>query len=567
MSYYPNVYASQTGPLLLSGLDANFNFAVDIQSQSLYAAAGGSSDIITATYTPAITSLVSGLTLYLRATSANTTTTPTFSPNSLTAKTIVKVNNQALAAGDIAGAGHILILQYDATNGVWELANPQNAAGKFTSITNTSLTSGRVVYSTTGGLETDSANLTFDGTTLTAAGLAGPFNGTVGATTANTGAFTTLSASSTVSGTGFSTYLASPPAIGGTAAAAGSFTTLAASSTVSGTGFSTYLASPPAIGGTAPAAGTFTSVSVANTFSSASTFGFKNRIINGALQFWQRGTSFTGSAQYTADRWATDQSTNIISQSSDVPNTLYNYSIDVNANGAGNTPALYQRIESYNIQDVASGTVTISFWGKLISGTATTAVNLRYPATRDVYSGTVTSFSSTNVTLTTSWAQYFVTVSSLPAGVANGLMMYFIGTNGADFRVTGVQLEKGSTATSFDYRDYGTELFLCQRYYQKLAGFTCVGSSTTDVALSIPFALPMRTTPSVGQTGVLTIEDIGTADRTQSSTSISIRASRIDSVGGTFTLSNFTLLVQFRPYIQNVNFGGADNFITLNAEL
>ncbi len=86
----------------------------------------------------------------------------------------------------------------------------------------------------------------------------------VGATTASTGAFTTLSASSTVSGTGFSTYLASPPAIGGTAAAAGSFTTLSASSTVSGTGFSTYLASPPAIGGTAAAAGTFTTVT-ANT--------------------------------------------------------------------------------------------------------------------------------------------------------------------------------------------------------------------------------------------------------------------------------------------------------------
>jgi len=85
-------------------------------------------------------------------------------------------------------------------------------------------------------------------------------NGTVGATTPSTGAFTTLSASSTVSGTGFSTYLASPPAIGGTTAAAGSFTTLSASSTVSGTGFSTYLASPPAIGGTTAAAGTFTTL-------------------------------------------------------------------------------------------------------------------------------------------------------------------------------------------------------------------------------------------------------------------------------------------------------------------
>ena len=92
-------------------------------------------------------------------------------------------------------------------------------------------------------------------------------NGTVGATTATTGAFTTLSASSTVSGTGFSTYLASPPAIGGTAAAAGSFTTLSASSTVSGTGFSTYLASPPAIGGTAAAAGAFTTLSASSTVS------------------------------------------------------------------------------------------------------------------------------------------------------------------------------------------------------------------------------------------------------------------------------------------------------------
>ena len=124
MSYYPNVYASQTGPLLLSGLDANFNFAVDIQSQSLYAAAGGSSDVITATLTPAVTALISGLTLYIRAGSANTTTTPTFAPNGLTAATIVKFNNQALAAGDIAGAGHVLILQYDATNTVWELVNP-----------------------------------------------------------------------------------------------------------------------------------------------------------------------------------------------------------------------------------------------------------------------------------------------------------------------------------------------------------------------------------------------------------------------------------------------------------
>jgi len=90
-----------------------------------------------------------------------------------------------------------------------------------------SSTNTQVLYNS-GGLVVGSANLTFNGTILTAGGLAGPFNGTVGATTANTGAFTTLSANSTVSGTGFSAYLASPPAIGGTAPAAGTFTTVKA---------------------------------------------------------------------------------------------------------------------------------------------------------------------------------------------------------------------------------------------------------------------------------------------------------------------------------------------------
>jgi hypothetical protein len=84
--------------------------------------------------------------------------------------------------------------------------------------------SGGTVVKLVGGLGNQEANAV--------AITGGSINGTtVGATTASTGAFTTLSASSTVSGTGFSTYLASPPAIGGTAAAAGSFTTLSASST------------------------------------------------------------------------------------------------------------------------------------------------------------------------------------------------------------------------------------------------------------------------------------------------------------------------------------------------
>jgi len=145
-----------------------------------------------------------------------------------------------------------------------------------TSITDTGLTSGRVTYAGTGGLLQDAAAFTFDGTILSATRFAGALNGTVGATTASTGAFTTISAtgvitSTLVTGTAPFTVasttnvanlnasslsgatFASPGAIGSTTAGTGAFTTLAASSTVSGAGFTTYFASPPALGTTAPA--------------------------------------------------------------------------------------------------------------------------------------------------------------------------------------------------------------------------------------------------------------------------------------------------------------------------
>lgn len=132
------------------------------------------------------------------------------------------------------------------------------ASGSVTSIATTGTVNGITL---TGGPITGTGTITLGGTL----DLSSPPD--IGGTVAAAGTFTTLSASSTVSGTGFDTYLASPPAIGGSAAAAGSFTTLAASSTVSGTGFSTYLASPPAIGGSAPAAGSFTTLAASGTVS------------------------------------------------------------------------------------------------------------------------------------------------------------------------------------------------------------------------------------------------------------------------------------------------------------
>lgn len=97
--------------------------------------AGGTADALTGTYVPAIAALTDGMTLYVRAASANATITPTFTPNSgtIAAKTIVKGAGSALVAGDIAGGGHWIELQYDATLDKWVLINPASGLGKQTS--------------------------------------------------------------------------------------------------------------------------------------------------------------------------------------------------------------------------------------------------------------------------------------------------------------------------------------------------------------------------------------------------------------------------------------------------
>jgi hypothetical protein len=89
------------------------------------AAAAGTVDAITATFTPAIT-LADKTICTVVAGGANTSTTPTFAPNGLTARTIVKQGGQALVAGDIPRAGFVALLQYDLANTRWELLNPAN---------------------------------------------------------------------------------------------------------------------------------------------------------------------------------------------------------------------------------------------------------------------------------------------------------------------------------------------------------------------------------------------------------------------------------------------------------
>jgi microcystin-dependent protein len=89
--------------------------------------AGGTADALTATYTPALTALGDGQLCFVRAVSANATTTPTFAPNGLTARTITRLGGAALGIGDIAGALAEIILRYNVANTRWELLNPSNA--------------------------------------------------------------------------------------------------------------------------------------------------------------------------------------------------------------------------------------------------------------------------------------------------------------------------------------------------------------------------------------------------------------------------------------------------------
>ena len=121
----------------------------------------------------------------------------------------------------------------------------------------------------------------------------------IGATTAGTGAFTTLSASSTVSGAGFSNYFAAPPTIGNTTPNAGAFTTLSASSTVSGTGFTNYFAAPPTIGNTTPNAGTFTALVATSITDSGLTSGRVTYAGTGGLLQDSANMTFDGSTLTT----------------------------------------------------------------------------------------------------------------------------------------------------------------------------------------------------------------------------------------------------------------------------
>jgi hypothetical protein len=269
--------------------------------------------------------------------------------------------------------------------------------------------------------------------------------------------------------------------------------------------------------------------------------GFKNRIINGAMVINQRATSITD-AGFVTDRWAYTPSLAskaTISQDTSVYPTGFNASLKVLSSsaytvGASELFIVRQAIEGFNVADLGWGfagaqPVTISFWVRSsLTGTFGGAVENLGINRCYVFSYSIPTANT--------WTQITITIAGDTTGTWNttndvGIRVSFglgvgssfsgtagswgstrlfsatgavsvVGTNGATFYITGVQLEKGSTATSFDYRPYGTELALCQRYYRtysvSLRSY-CPSGDYTSALLTV--APDMRSAPTAARSG------------------------------------------------------------------
>ena len=296
------------------------------------------------------------------------------------------------------------------------------------------------------------------------------------------------------------------------------------------------------------------------------TFGFKNRIINGNFGIWQRGTS-SSAAGYLADRWQLENA-GTYSQSTDVPSGQgFPYSCTVSVTTGTSYGVIKQKIEAANCTDLVGKNATLTFWVKNLTGSTSMTAILYNANSADDFSA-VTSISSQSFTaVLNTWTKFTFNYTSLPSGAANGLQVYVFSADASvapSYRFTGCQLEKGSIATSFDYRPYGIELVLCQRYFQLVYPTAGNATSAAVIDMIVSCFTPMRANPTLNQNGVLTVYDDQVGPFTQSSTSIT-NLGNPNPVVNTIRLSNFSGLTVNRFLIGSP--GSPSNYVTLSAEL
>jgi len=232
----------------------------------------------------------------------------------------------------------------------------------------------------------------------------------------------------------------------------------------------------------------------------------KNALINGGMDIWQRGTSFTNSTSYAADRWTMYAPTTTITQETSVVPTGFRYSMKIAAT-ASTLPYISQVVETLNAVQFAGQTVTLSAYFSASVAT-TMGFALGYSTSVDnPAAGTWTYIASTGSATgaagtggafnrisvqynVPSTAKSFIITVYPSANIANGTNLY----------VTGFQMEVGSVATAFS-RAGGTlqgELAACQRYYWRATGnasniIATVGSySSTNGIGYVQNPVPMR---------------------------------------------------------------------------
>jgi hypothetical protein len=280
-------------------------------------------------------------------------------------------------------------------------------------------------------------------------------------------------------------------------------------------------------------------------------FGMRNRIINGAMVIDQRnaGASVTPTANgtLTLDRWkfflsqaskfSTQQNQGSVTPPTGFAKYLGVTSLSAYTVGASENFCILQTFESSNVYDFAWGTasaspVTLSFWVRSsLTGTFGGAVrnwaySYSYPFSYTISSANTWTYITIYIAAPTAgtWVMdasnngaiellFSLGTGATVSGTAGAWASAnyqsatgatsVVGTNGATFYITGVQLEKGSTATSFDYRPYGTELALAQRYYYKAQAddtsylFGVGGArSTTEGVFVGNYPVPMRISPT-----------------------------------------------------------------------
>ena len=273
----------------------------------------------------------------------------------------------------------------------------------------------------------------------------------------------------------------------------------------------------------------------------------KNRIINGDMTIDQRnaGASVVANSQFTLDRYAAfvsqpskysvQQNAGAVTPPAGFTNYLGCTSLSAYTVGSSDYFAIAQNIEGFNVADLGWGTanaktVTLSFWvrssltGTFGGSVRNSADNRSYPFSYTINtantweyetitiagdtSGTWVTNNGTGIKLTFSLGMGSSLSGTAGAWAASQFLSAtgatsVVGTNGATFYITGVQLEKGSNATSFDYLPYGTELALCQRYYYKATTGTlfnqlafCNVRTTTSHYAFMQIPVTMRANPS-----------------------------------------------------------------------